>query len=340
MAGKKVVKDGEIVDADDDVTDVTDDDIIDDDVTDDDPSDDDDDVTDDDDPSDDDDDPKKKVVKEPWMADEDDSQSSDVPVSTHIKMKQKLKGRISQKDEELERLRQENLQLKAGTALPPVKKAGLPKRPHENDFDTLVEYEEALGEYDQKMVDIRLENANRRTQLQQAQQQARVKLEEAVDGHYSRAAKLIQDNGIDTEVYKQTDLIVREAIENLMPGRGDITTDQMISVIGEGSEKVMYYLGRNKNALNELRTLLVDDPTGLKATIFLGQQRERLVNRKQRASNAPAPSRRVRGDKAPTSAKANSLLKKRKAALNSGNLQRAYDIKKQAKEKGIDVSDW
>lgn len=336
MAGEKVVKDGEIVDTDDDVTDITDDDIIDDDVTDDDPSDDD--VTDDD-PSDD-DDPNKKVVKEPWMADEDDSQPSDVPVSTHIKMKQKLKGRISQKDEELERLRQENLQLKAGTAPLPVKKAGLPKRPHENDFDTLVEYEEALGEYEQKMVDIRLENATRRTQLQQAQQQAKTKLDKAVDGHYSRAAKLIQDNGIDTEVYKQTDLIVREAIETLMPGRGDITTDQMISVIGEGSEKVLYYLGRNKNALNELRTLLVDDPTGLKATIFLGQQRERLVNQKRRASGAPSPGRKVRGDKMPTSAKANSLLKKRKAALKAGNIQRAYDIKKQAKEKGVDVSDW
>ena len=327
MAGEKVVKDGEIIDADDD--DIQDDLVDDDDDLDVDAA--------DDDADDDDDDGSKK--KEPWMADEGEQPPSTVPVGTHIRMKQKLKGRLNDQSTELETLREENARLKAAQQAPPTPSKP-PRRPKENDFETLAEFDEALSEYDQKMVDYRLQTANQKNAVQQMQLAAKAKLEEAVDGHYSRAAKLIQDNGIDTEVYQQADRTVREAIETLMPGRGDITTDQMISVLGDGSEKVMYFLGRNKNALNELKSLLAEDPTGLRATMYLGQQRERLLNNKRRLSKAPAPGKKVKGDAQPTSAKAKALLKKRKAAQAAGNLQLAYDIKKEAKAAGVDVSTW
>ena len=335
MAGEQTVVDGVAVDVvDDGTTDDVVDDVSGDTVIDDLSSDD----SDDDASDGDSDDDTKKV--EPWMSDESQQPLSDVPASTHIRMKQKLKGRLSDKDQEVERLRQENEALKAGTLATTPRPNVIPKRPKENDFDTIIEFEEALGEYDQKMVDIRLATSTRKTQIAQAQSAAKAKLEEAVDGHYSRAAALIQENGIDTEVYKTADLIVREAIETLMPGKGDITTDQIISVLGEGSEKVMYYLGRNKNALNELKSLLIEDKTGLKATLFLGQQRERLLNIKKRTSKAPPPGSTVKGDGTVTSVKASSLLKKRKAAQKDGNLQLAYDIKKQAKAAGVDVSKW
>ena len=325
MAGEKVVKDGQIVDADDDNDVVDNDDIDQDDL--DAAGVDDDDVDDDDDKG-----------GEAWMADEEGQPPSTVPVGTHIRMKQKLKGRLSSQNDELTRLREENAQLKAGQRTQQSSKP--PVRPKENDFETLAEFDKALADYDQKMVDFRLQAANQKNAAQQMQLAAKAKLEEAVDGHYTRAAKLIQDNGIDTEVYQQADQTVREAIETLMPGRGDLVTDQIISVLGEGSEKVMYYLGRNKNALNELKTLLVEDPTGLKSSLYLGQQRERLLNNKQRLSKAPAPGKKVKGDATPTSAQEKSLLKKRRAAVKAGNIQLAYDIKKQAKQEGIDVSTW
>jgi len=169
---------------------------------------------------------------------------------------------------------------------------------------------------------------------------SKYKLESEVDEHYGRAAKLIQENGIDTEVYNQADLIVRGAIESLMPGKGDITTDQVIAVLGDGSEKVIYYLGRKKNALNEFKSLLIEDKTGLKATLFLGRQKERLVNSKRKTSRATPPGTKIKGDDAPTSAKASSLLKRRKEAVKTGNIQLAYDLKKQTKQQGVDVSNW
>lgn len=332
MAGEKVVKDGKIIDADDDSTDIDADDSDLDALETDADADADLDETDDDE--------EDGKSKEPWMADEGEQPPSTVPVGTHIKMKQKLKGRLHDQNDELERLKEENARLKAGQLTPATTTSRPPKRPRENEFETLVEFEEALSEYEQKMVDHRLQTANQKNAIQQMQLAAKAKLEEAVDDHYTRAAKLIQDNGIDTEVYQRADRTVREAIEVLMPGKGDFTTDQIISVLGEGSEKVMYFLGRNKNALNELKSLLVDDPTGLKATLYLGQQRERLLNNKQRLSKAPAPGKKVRGDATPNTAKAKALLKKRKAAQAAGNLQLAYNIKKEAKAQGVDVSTW
>ena len=324
MAGEQKVVDGEIVD------DVTDDDPIVDDVIDDDPV--------DDDPVVDDDEETKTV--EPWMQDEDDQQSSDgVPVSTHIRMKQKLKRRLLDRDDEVDQLRKENEALKAGVTVTP-KLEEIPKRPRENDFDTVLEFETALDEFENRMVDIRLNTANKRVEIQRTQVAATKKLEEAVDSHYSRAAKLIQDNGIDTEVYKKADLIVREAVETLHKGKGDLITDQIILTLGEGSEKVLYYLGRNKNALNEFKSLLTSDASGLRAAMFLGQQKERLLNSKRKTSRAPVPDSDVKGDDSPTSAKASTLLKKRKAAVKAGNIQLAYDIKKQAKAGGVDVSTW
>ena len=117
-------------------------------------------------------------------------------------------------------------------------------------------------------------------------------------------------------------------------------TDQLISVLGDGSEKIMYYLGRNKNALNEFKSLLIDDGTGIKASIFLGKLQQRLLTTKRKTSKAPPPGSDVTGDDAVSTVKASTLLKKRKAAIKKGDLQAAYNVKKQAKLAGVDVSNW
>jgi hypothetical protein len=301
----------------------------------------DDDDNDDDDNDDDNDDDDVKDV-EPWMADEGEQKPSDVPVSTHIRMKQKLKGRLTDKDEELERLKKENEVLKSGvsTQTVPILKE-LPKRPKENEFDTLQEYDEAMIGYDENMLQIRLDTANKKTELKNVQIRAKVDLDKAVDAHYERAAKLIQDNNIDTEVYKKADLIVREAIEGSRPNMGDIIADQIIAIMGEGSEKVLYFLGRNKEALDKFKSLLTDDPSGLQASLFLGQQKERLLTSKRKTSKAPSPGDDVHGDDSvKSSSKGKAFLQRRKVAIKNGNAQAAYDAKKDAKAAGVDVSTW
>ena len=272
---------------------------------------------------------------------EGDQKPSDVPVSTHIRMKQKLKGKLADSNEELERLRKENETLKSGitTQTSPTLKE-LPNRPKEVDFETIQEHDEALVKYDDEMLQIRLDTANKKTELKNAQSRAKENLNQAVDAHYERASKLIQDNSIDTEVYKKSDLLVREAVEATRPGQGDIIVDQIIAIMGEGSEKVLYFLGRNKKALDKFKSLLVDDPSGLKTSLFLGQQKERLLTTKRKTSKAPPPGDDVHGDAAPSSSKGKAFLKRRTAAIKKGDIQAAYDAKKEAKVAGIDVSAW
>lgn len=275
--------------------------------------------------------------KELWMT-EGDQKPDGVPVSTHIRMKQKLKGRITDKDAELERLKAENVTLKAGSITAP-EKIERPERPVQEAFDTLPEYHKALDEYEDKILDIRLNRDSQVRDVKIATNVAKEDLAKAVDSHYTRASKLIQDSGISTEVYQEADTKVRQAIEAVKPGMGEIITDQIISVVGDGSEKILYFLGRNKNALNEFTNLLATDSSGLKASIFLGQQREKLLNTKQRTSNAPDPSADINSDTNTTS-KGVSFLKKRQAAIKKGNLQAAYNAKKEAKAAGVDVSKW
>ncbi|GAF78397.1 unnamed protein product [marine sediment metagenome] len=278
--------------------------------------------------------------KELWMT-EGDQKPDGVPVSTHIRMKQKLKGRITDKDEELERLKAENLTLKAGTVLPAPVKVERPERPREEAFDTIAEYNTALDAYEDTILDIRLNRDSQARDIKTATNVAKEDLSKAVDSHYTRASKLILDSGISTEVYQEADTKVRQAIEAVKPGMGEVITDQIISVVGEGSEKILYFLGRNKNALNEFTNLLATDSSGLKASIFLGQQREKLLNTTKRTSKAPTPGVDLSSEAdADTSSKSMSFLKKRKAAIKKGNLQAAYNAKKEAKAAGVDVSKW
>jgi len=278
-----------------------------------------------------DDDPEKKVL-EPWQ-ETDDQTSNGVPVETHIKVKKKLKGRISERDDEIQRLTAENDALKSqGTKAPTGDTPVVPKL---DDFDDEEDYAKALDKYHSDMF---AASEGKRDAKRQRQDRQKV-LTQAVDSHYERAGKLVETSGIDPEVYKQSDSTVRQAIEAIIPKMGDAIADQLISVLGEGSEKVMYFLGRNKEALTTAKSLMAEDKSGLKLAAYLGQQKERLTNPIKRKSKAPAPAPIANGDASGGTA-GRAEHKKYTAAMKKGGGQVAYNIKKAAKKSGVDVSDW
>ena len=286
-----------------------------------------------------DDDPDKPGEPD-WMKDDDDSQASSdtMPISAHIRAKRKLKGKIGEKDSEIEELRREIQELKS------LKQVIQPKdrtlvRPNRDAFDTIEEYEAALDEYEDKRIESKFSVVQGQSKFQETQAKAVKKLNDAVDGHYLRADKLITESGISAETYRQADEIVRNAIEAVRPGFGNIIVDQIISVLGEGSEKVLYKIGRSKALRGELITLLSEDPHGLKATAFLGEQKAKLSLTTKRKSNAPPPSSEINGDSV-TSSSERVFKKKYESAHNSGNAQAAYNAKKAAKAAGVDTSGW
>ena len=202
------------------------------------------------------------------------------------------------------------------------------------------EYYTALNKYEDDMAVDRLNRFSLQQKQKDATTQAQAKRQIAVDEHYERAGKLIENSGVSQENYKKADTIVRDAVESVMPKRGDLITDHAISILGKGSEKVIYNLGVNKANRLEFIELLREEPNqGLKAIAFLARLQERLIKPKKGTSNARSPATQIKGDDATTS-KGKASKKKYDAAHAKGNAQEAYNLKKLAKANGVDVSVW
>lgn len=275
-----------------------------------------------------------------WLQEEGEQESSkQVPEAAIISIKKKLKGQLREQGSEIERLTQEIERLKQGQAKA-VTKPELPKRPRITDFEDDDSYEQAMDEYEAAKIEYQ-SNTISTTQAQKQQIAARLqKLEEDIDGHYDRAAKLIEKSGINPDVYQQADVTVKKAIDSILPKAGETVFKEFVSLMGEGSEKTMFYIGRNKAALNEFSSLLTNDKSGLSAAYHLGTLNAKISGTQQnKTSRAPKPATQIAGDASAT-AKSGAFKKKYEEAHKKGNTQAAYNIKKEARSAGIDTSKW
>ena len=282
--------------------------------------------------------PVEKVV-EPWQEteEEDAGPLGVMPVAAHVRYKQKKKAATEKIEADLLALQEENKALKAGTFKPEA----APARPTRTSFDDDEAYFVEMEKYEDAMTSLRLKRQKFNETHVQQQAQYKEVTEKAVDSHYERAAKIVKDTGISPEVYQETDKQVRTAVDSVIPNMGDIVVDQMITTLGEGSEKVFYYLGRNHAALDRFKSLLIDDKSGMKAMVFLGQQKERLTSSGKQRSKAPAPSPNLgNGGVNNDSAGVKKAKKAYEVAHKKGDIQAAYDAKQSAKKAGANVSSW
>lgn len=283
---------------------------------------------------------------EAWLQENDTALPESVPIAQHAHMRSKLKGKLNARDSEIETLRAEVEALKnpANTQAP---SGEFPKElPKREDYYS---HEDPDGAYIEALTDYKLANAatdyEQRYQQQQADQQKREtqkRIDQQVAAHYDRAAALITKAQITPETYQQADTLVRQTLDTVLTGQGDAIADTIIARMGEGSEKVMYYVGRNPQVREKLRQTLVDDPTGLETAVYLGSLKGSLTNPKVRKSSAPKPASRITGDEPAT--QGNPQAKKLRAAYNSahkkGDPQAAFDARYAARKAGIDVSTW
>lgn len=218
--------------------------------------------------------------------------------------------------------------------------AGVKPRPRLEDFDyDDGQFNSAMDEWYDDKINSRISTASQ-TQAHEAQaKRASEAMNLAVDGHYERAAKLAEASGISPDVYKNADLSVRQAIEGVMPNMGDVITDNLISRLGEGSEKTMYLLGRNKSELAKFTNILANDPTGIDAAIHLGKLQASKTQPVKRKTKAPAPARSVQGDSSTGNA-SGKHAKAYESAHKKGDMQAAFNARREAKKAGVDVSKW
>lgn len=288
----------------------------------------------------------KETEVEAWMQTEEVEQGSDKTDAKFTDsdigiVKQKLRAKMDKKHQsEVEQLKAEIEALKVKPTTAPVAPQGRPKR---EDFYDADDPDDA---YVDALTDWKLNNraatsqqeATKQAQAQKAQTQLS-QIEEKVNKHYTKAAELTKTNGISEDVYRQADQNVRQAVESVAPNLGDAITDALIAKIGDDSEKVMYYLGRNQNKLLEFEKALRNDNSGIEAALMLGEIKRDLVKPLKRKSNAPAPAPSIKGDDN-TSDKTKSYLRKYKEAEKSNNRQKAFEIKREAKKAGIKTRDW
>lgn len=276
---------------------------------------------------------------EEWLKG-DEGQSQAVPLSKHVEMRHKLKARLSEKDSELDQLRQEVERLKAGYTAPQQQQAPTLKMPKLSDFDFDEDkYADAMAGYQEQLLESKLAQKLGNREQQQQQQVAERQREEKVEQHYERVAKLIESTpGFSAEKYKAADYRVRQELHTLT-GNGDLVADVLIAQLGEGSERVFTHLGINNAAMSELKQRLIEDNSGISAAVWLGQLNAKLKAPAVKLSKAPKPDSGIKGDAGGASA-SGGLLKQVKAAREKGDIGRVIKLKTEAKAKGIDTSKW
>lgn len=276
--------------------------------------------------------------QEAWMQSEADNSQSDDDLSKNsnaafaaIRLKYKGKAEASE-DKHKQELADLQAQLAEAqkqniTASPsPVVSTAKPKR---DDFFEADDQDEAFIEATLTWRENQGKAQHQRTQLQAVQKKHAEIQNLALDEHYSRAANL--GNGITAESYQQADYQVKAVL-------GEVTTNQLIAALGDGSEKVFYNLGRNPTKLAELQIAIQTDPSGLKAAMLLGKMSSAASPNKRRSS-APAPANTARGDANAGKVEKN-LRKTYEKASKNGSAQEAFNARRAAKAQGIDTKDW
>ena len=285
----------------------------------------------------------KEEEVESWMS-ESDSGSDDgskhektVALKDHIELRQSLKEKNREKNEEIESLRRELEELKRGSvSAQPVQSQQLKPRPKLEDFD----YDEdqhnaALDDWYDERLNAKLQTQQQSVSQQEQQRQASEKLEQSVNEHYHRVNTLLSQNPkIQPEKYQDADLSFRRAVEDISPGNGDSIAETLISVMGEGSEKLIYNLGVNKGKMAEFKDVLRSDPRGLKVVAWLTEHKGAITQQAKRTSQAPKPARQVKGGGDGKSVVATDFKRKYDKAKTP---QERYNIYRDAKKAGFNL---
>lgn len=275
---------------------------------------------------------------EAWMAeDSEDEQASGggrakFSDSDVAAAKRKLRAKLEKEhNDELERLKAEIEQLKRGRTEQPSQDVGKVPTLEQFDYDE-AKYAAAM----QVWVRNQVQGASKATETEASKQRQAQEFERKVEDHYERAAKLVKQHNIDPDLYRNAGMSLRKTIDEAFPGNGDLFTDQLLARLGEGSEKVEYHLGRNAQKREILKAKLMEDPSGLSASIYLGKVLSEVSMPANRKSKAPAPAARASGGQGSVSDEA-GMKKKYQAETD---MQKRFDLRRKAKLAGIDVSDW
>jgi len=289
--------------------------------------------------------PTEEETPEAWMQteeaenSEDDQKGGFVPNHAVASVRRKLKAKLGVVKDENEALKARIEALEAsGNVATPSQVSARPKR-EDFDFDDEA-YDVAVDDWNDKKIDARFATHSQNTQQQDQANKTQSALKLAIDGHYDRANKLVESGKVTEEAYLGADSLVRQTMDTIFPGQGDSVTDSLINTLsqtGEDSDKVMFQLGVNPAKLGRLKALMQSDPSGLSAAAFLGSLQSSITSPNKRKSTTPKPASKADGEGA-SGGPSGTFHKQYQKAGN--DVQARISIKRAAKHKGVDTSQW
>lgn len=264
-----------------------------------------------------------------------------VPLAKHVELKHKLKARLSEKDDEVAQLKAELEQLRAGGVMNQQHQPLPMTFPKLSDFDYDEDkYAEAVNKYNSDFFEAKFNSHNSNAQAKQQQELVNKQKQAALEQHYERAESLVKANKMSAETYSNAELNFRQGLHQVT-GNGDQVADEIIARLGDGSAKVIAHLGVNGSAMANLKDMLQSDPTGLKAAVYLGQLQEKFSGiAGNKLSKAPAPDSEVKASAPTGSATLDNMRKAYQAASRTGDVQKAFDLRRKAKASGFNTNNW
>jgi hypothetical protein len=230
---------------------------------------------------------------------------------------------------EIEQLREEIEALKTGQAPAAAAPVAPEPKPEVIPFPDL--YDPTINGDKQKYSQAGQQGQVTAQQQQLAAKQAQTEKERALR-LAGRTAKFITDNKVNEDKAAEAVQAGVEALDALtgIPGGGLYLLDS----VGDDSEKLALYFGKDPSRLNQVREWLEEDTTGLKAIA----QMTRLVTTKlkPRASKSKKSLEPDEPLKGSTSTKSASDLQRRYDAEN--DLDKLMAIRKEAKSKGVTLT--
>lgn len=176
------------------------------------------------------------------------------------------------------------------------------------------------------------EAENAQTQKGQQTEQQRAKLEEKTLNLAKRTAKFMQENKISES--RVISAIERATSEVDAATKVDGALAHLLDSVGDGGERVAYYIGTNEAALERVKASLAADPSGFKTIAMMTRMVSELKPKhSQKTSKAPTPDEPLRGDGSPVSAK--RLQEKYDKATNPNEL---FKLRQEAKKLGVKLS--
>lgn len=142
------------------------------------------------------------------------------------------------------------------------------------------------------------ETEQRNAQADQQQTEYKRQMEDMTHNLAKRLGKFASEHKIkDERVISAAEKATSEIDEAT---KIDGSLAYLLDSVGDGSERVAYYIGTNDAAMTKVKGLLQQDKTGMKAIAEMTRMAERLKPKhSSKTSRAPAPDRPVKGDGSP-----------------------------------------